>query len=43
MKLLYINQNENDIFTTISYAEEDTDHTDKLCECKIDVSPETKT
>ena len=43
MKLQYINHNENDIFTTISFVEEDTDHTDKLCECKIDVSPETKT
>ena len=43
MKLRYVDHNEHDIFTTIAYAEDDVAQEDKICECKIDVDPATKT
>ena len=43
MELQYINNTDNNVFTTVSFSADDMEHTDKLCECKIDVDPETKT
>ena len=40
MKLRYVDHNEQDIFTTIAYAEDDVAQEDKICECKIDVGRE---
>ncbi len=43
MELRYKNTMDNNVFTTISFAADDVDLADKLCECKIDVDPVTKT
>ena len=43
MELQYKNSTDNNVFTTVSFAADDVDYTDKLCECKIDVDPLTKT
>ena len=43
MELRYVDHNEHDIFTTVSYAADDVKLEDKLCECKIDVDPASAT
>ncbi|MCR5249238.1 MAG: hypothetical protein K6E50_01380 [Lachnospiraceae bacterium] len=43
MELCYKTTTDNNAFTTVSFAADDADLTDKLCECKIDVDPATKT
>ena len=43
MDLLYKTSADNHSFTTISFAADDADCADKLCECKIDVDLGTKT
>ena len=41
--LFYKNSIDNNVYTTVSYAADDRDCKEKLCECKIDVDPGTKT